>query len=179
MKNNAMGFVFAFTLGAAVGAVVSQRYFKAKYEQIAQEEIDSVKEVYSRKYEPKLKGVTDELHETDHEEDYKNLVMNYTSKRKEELKVNEPYVITPDEFGEVDSYDTVSLTYYADGVLTDERNEPIDDVDDIVGTDSLTHFGEYEDDSVFVRNNNMQTDFEILFDSRNYSDVKSPQETEE
>ena len=45
--------------------------------------------------------------------------------------------------------------------------------DEIVGLDSLTHFGEYEDDSVFVRNDVMKCDYEILLDHRNYKDVAS------
>lgn len=46
-------------------------------------------------------------------------------------------------------------------------------MDDIVGTESLTHFGEYEDDSVFVRNDKVKCDFEILPDQRNFSDVRA------
>ena len=48
--NNGIKMIFAFTLGAAAGVVVAQRYFKTKYETIAQEEIDSVKDVYSKNY---------------------------------------------------------------------------------------------------------------------------------
>ena len=42
------GFVM-FVLGAAVGSVATWQYVKKKYEQIAQEEIDSVKEIFSRR----------------------------------------------------------------------------------------------------------------------------------
>ena len=44
-------------------------------------------------------------------------------------------------------------------------------MDEIVGKESLNHFGEYEDDSVFVRNDRLKRDYEILLDQRNYSDV--------
>ena len=53
----------------------------------------------------------------------------------------------------------------------DENDEEVDDVDEIVGEESLNHFGEYEDDSVFVRNDRLKCDYEILLDQRNYSDV--------
>ena len=85
--------------------------------------------------------------------------------------VEKPYVISPEEFGEFEEYEKISLTYYADQVLTDENNEEVDDVEEIVGEESLTHFGEYEDDSVFVRNDRLKCDYEILLDQRNYSDV--------
>lgn len=81
-----------------------------------------------------------------------------------------PYVISPSEFGEGE-YDTVSYTLYADGTLADDLDDPVIDVDDVVGKESLEHFGEYEDDSVFVRNDRLKLDFEILLDDRKYSDV--------
>jgi hypothetical protein len=87
----------------------------------------------------------------------------------EPVKKKHPYVITPDEFG--DEYDKFSLTLYADKVLVDDDDEPIEDVEDTVGWDAFNHFGEYEDDSVFVRNDERQADYEILLDERNYSDV--------
>ena len=62
--------------------------------------------------------------------------------------MSEPYVISPDEFSENNEYETESLTYYSDGVLTDEYDNPIEDIERLVGSDALTHFGEYEDDSV-------------------------------
>ena len=43
--NKARGFVM-FVLGAAVGSVATWQYTKKKYERIAQEEIDSVKEIF-------------------------------------------------------------------------------------------------------------------------------------
>ena len=82
-----------------------------------------------------------------------------------------PYVICPEEFGEMDEYETESLTYYADGVLTDDFDNEIEDVDDLVGEESLSTFGDYEDDSVFVRNDKYKTDYEILLDDRKFSEI--------
>ena len=81
------------------------------------------------------------------------------------------YVISPDEFGELEDYTKVSLTYFADGVLADECGEIVDDVEEIIG-DGLDHFGEYEDDSVFVRSDAKRCDYEILKDLRDFSDFK-------
>ena len=98
-------------------------------------------------------------------------------------EMGKPYVISPEEFGEMEDegYETISLIYYADKVLTDDDNELVEDVENTVGTESLTHFGEYEDDSVFVRNDRLKADYEILLDTRNYSDVvnKNPHPMEE
>lgn len=177
--------LFIFSLGAAVGAAVTWKIVKTKYEQIAQEEIESVREVYAsklRKQEEQSDETIQDTPETDADQlgvtEYLNILQKQTyteiidyKKVEEEQMSMRPYVISPEDFGEHDDYETISLTYYADGTLTDSTDEPIEDVENIVGEDSLTHFGEYEDDSVFVRNDRMRTDYEILLDSRNYSDV--------
>ena len=109
---------------------------------------------------------------------YRNMIseQGYDSKDgkgvEKPVKDDAPYVITPEAFAEYEEYDTVSLTYYDDGVLADEDDNIIEDVEGMVGVDSLTHFGEYEDDSVYVRNDRYKCDYEILRDQRKYSDVK-------
>lgn len=182
MKNK-LCYIFAFAAGAAIGSAVTWKFLKTKYEKIAQEEIDSVKEVFSKREEPVEKEDISEEPEKEVEEKselpsieyYKELVRNRYGKELEEKKevkdVSKPYVIPPDEFGDLLEYDTISLTYYADKVLTDDMDEPIEDVDDVVGVDSLNCFGEWEDDSVFVRNDKYKTYYEILLDERKYSDV--------
>lgn len=91
-----------------------------------------------------------------------------------------PYVISPEEFGEFEDYERISLSYYADQILADEDDEKVEDVDNVVGLESLAHFGEFEDDSVFVRNDRLKCDYEILLDQRTYSDVikQRPHQTE-
>ena len=81
-------------------------------------------------------------------------------------------MISPEEFDEIDGYECVTLIYYSDGVLVDDAEEIIDDVEDIVGPDALNSFGRYEDDAVHVRNNRLKCDYEILKDTRCYSDIR-------
>ena len=88
-----------------------------------------------------------------------------------------PYVISPEEFGEV-GYEQIELTYYGDGILADDDDEIIDDVEDVVGSYALTSFGKYEDDAVFVRNDARRCDYEILADHRDYNDVVRPHRVE-
>ena len=79
-------------------------------------------------------------------------------KNPKQRQKKKPYVIAPEEFGEEYEYDTISLTYYSDRVLTDDDDEIVEDVEDVVGFESLESFGEYEDDSVFVRNDRLKCD---------------------
>lgn len=185
MMENIVKSAVIFAAGVSIGATVAWRFLKAKYARIAQEEIDSVKEIYSAK-ESKIKKVLseadvyktkDNLVDESTRREYSKVVygLGYTSTdEKKEVKEDKvlvkPYVISPDELGEKD-YSIVSLNYYADGVLADDFDVVIDDVENTVGEDSLTHFGEYEDDSVFVRNDERELDYEILKDMRRFEDI--------
>lgn len=180
-----------FTIGAVAGAASAWYFAKKKYELIAQEEIDSVKEVYSNKVTKdisnvsvedyvKAKATTVDEKKTDDIMEYANKLsqagyVDYSAikedKKEDVMSEDKPYIIPPDEYGELDDYECVSLTYYSDEILADDMDELVDDVEAIVGKDSLEHFGEYEDDSVFVRNDALKADYEILLDNRKYSDV--------
>ena len=180
MKSNIIN-VLMFAVGAAIGSAVTWKLVKTKYERIANEEIESVKEVFSRRNKKEKEpeeiehGTVAHTLETkpDDVSKYEAMLeeLKYNEKGENDMKNADPYVISPDEFAELDDYQTVSLNYYADGVVADDIDEVVENVGGLIGWDSLNHFGEYEDYSVFVRNDALKTDFEILLDTRNYSDV--------
>lgn len=161
--------IFIFAAGAIIGSLATMKYAEKKYSAIAEEEITSVREVYSKKskVENTEKNDREAMAEIIQNQGY----ANYSKKEEESKSVKKPYVITPEEFGE--DYETESLVYYADGVLADYYDDPIDDIDECVGEDALSHFGEYEDDCVYVRNDEKKIDYEILRDDRKFSDVYS------
>lgn len=178
-----------FLAGAVVGGFAAWKYAKKKYEQIAQEEIDSVKEVFAKnKAKEETPFVRDwSALEDDNEEvektaeplgsdktvtAYKNLMhdMGY-SKNSPEVTYDRPYVIHPSNFGEFEDYATCTLFYTEDGVLLDDRYERVDDPDFTVGMESIDHIGDYEDDCVHVRNDSLQSDYEILVEARTYSEI--------
>ncbi len=174
-----------FVLGAATGSAVTWQFAKKKYERIAEEEINSVKEVFMKREQDAADVEITVTPQTSVEASLRKVkekpdISTYAEILKSEAYVpegaemaeNKPYVISPEEFGEFEDYDTISLTYYADQVLVDDGGDKIEDVDDVVGMESLTHFGEYEDDSVFVRNDRLRCDYEILMDERTYSEAQ-------
>lgn len=187
--------MFIFAAGILTGSLCTWYSTKKYYEKIANDEIESMKEWLARRVEEQDEKAEEQFSESAEKPtspsmkpnlmeyaamvkdlgytDYSRRTEEPEKEAKEDEEVDEmdrPYVIEPEEFGECD-YEEVSLTHYADGVLTDEQDNPIEDVDSMVGEDYAEHFGEYEDDSVFVRNDRLQTDFEILADQRNYSDL--------
>lgn len=174
--------VIALAIGCVAGIITTKEYFKKKYANLAQEEIDSVIEAFS---ETKL-----ENHEKSGgsvEEVTKEEVAEYVNKTREygyntmsdeeaaeSVKRNRaPYVISPVQFGENPEYEQINLTFYADQVLTDDEGNVMtsDEIEAAVGLDALTHFGEHEEDAVHVRNDSRRCEYEILFDYRNYEDT--------
>lgn len=194
------GFIFtiAFTFGAAVGSVVTWQLLKNKYEQLARDEIDEVRGYYASKDKPEefdsdteetpVKNTSDisaeawaKQHNAELRTEYSAMASKYLpdDEKKEEggdkpMSRREPYVISPAEFGEIENYETMTLIYYNDGILADSDNNRIDDIESCIGYESLNHFGEYDDadDSVYVRNDDAMTDYEVLLDESNYADLE-------
>lgn len=184
-----------FMAGLTVGSVAAWFCLKKHYEQIAQEEIDSVKKVFAeRRAAQAVKDEDKEQIENQHKADIAKLkpdlmdyaaflqkegYTNYTEHSQKEEKKKEtetmtakPYILTPDEFGmSEDDYSQISLVYYADGVLADEEDEPVEDEASIVGEEYMSHFGEYEQDTVYIRNDRLKCDYEILRDHRSFREV--------
>lgn len=178
------GKLVCFALGAAAGSLVTWRLVKGKYERIANEEIESVKETYSKRKvaEPAKKAEGQDDTEQDEGEDdtetYENVLHDnrYLSREESEGRrtgsKDEPYVIKPEDFGEYDGYEKISLTYYSDGVLTDMHFEIIDDPEEFLGPEFEKHIGDYEDDAVHIRNDRLRCDYEVLADPRTYAQLR-------
>ena len=174
-----MKSLFIFAAGLAVGAVVGACLVKNKVLADAKEEIEEVREYYRNKHQ-EVKEEQETKVEVEVPQDVnvvKDIVKNngYTNYNKPEQvnasQYDDPYVIDPSEFGEEEGYDTMTLTYFADGVLTDDVDDVIDEPDVVVGLENLKVFEEFGATAVYVRNDIFKTDYEILRDDWNYSDT--------
>ena len=179
MNKNTLNNFLMLAIGVAIGSVVTWKFLKEKYELIAKEEIESVKAEYSLwKDEEDEKRISEDLKlDEDDEEnasgvpsslaaEYAKIIKEngYENEEKEDDdEVSKPVVISPEDLYDVD-YPVVTLIYYADGVLTDDNDNIIEDIDDIIGEESLNTFGKYEDDTVYVRNDRTKCIYEILRD---------------
>lgn len=180
--------IIAFLLGAGIGSVIAWQLTERKYAEWASpEDIDEIRKVYAKDH---VRQAANEDSDSEEQickkarnkpdvEAYADLIRkhNYSNYSKADAIKDEghkddiPYVIPPTEFGEFDDYSRIELTYYEDGVLADELDEEVEDADDIVGEDFASHFGEYEDDSVYIRNDSKRSDYLILKDNRKFADV--------
>ena len=180
--------VLLFTAGLVMGSVVTWKMTKDKYEQWANDEIRMMREYYNQKEEeyyeeedldeepieaevrterntkPDLTEYTSKLNESGYT-DYSEISKKDEKEEDDESDMEEkPYVISPEEFGDFDDYETIELTYYKNGYVTDDQDILMsnDEVEEAIGWNNITRIGEYEEDALHVRNEKRKTDYEIL-----------------
>lgn len=183
-----------FAAGLAVGAVAGAVIVKNKVLADAKAEIEEVREYYRESRGVKEVEEKEEVKEVEKKEyelkdiqvkdepktgltNYNQIAKMYTSKNEFQTPMyDDPFVIDPSEFGENPEYDTETLTYFADGVLVDDVDDVIEEPDIVVGLENLKVFEEFGATTVYVRNDIYKTDYEIIRDDWNYSDLKEPVE---
>lgn len=185
-----------FAAGALAGAAVAARMVRDKYQQEAEEEIAEMRDYYRelRKNaktpdedkmleEDENRKEEKEVKEENTKNEYNKIVENYTNytqyndtetkenkkEEKEERTNYEPFIIDAEEFGEDPGYDTATLTYYKDKVLTDDLDDVIDY--SVAGEENLKIFDEYPDcKAIYVRDDIYMVDYEILRDPYQYDE---------
>lgn len=186
-----------FAAGALAGAAVAARAVRDKYQQEAKEEIAEMREYYRelRKENIEKYPVQNEEAEAEKEEntkdEYNEIVQNYTNytqylskaaakyfdtetkenkkEEKEERTNYEPFIIDVEEFGEDPTYDTATLTYYKDKVLTNDLDDVIDY--SVAGEENLKIFDEHPDcKAIYVRDDIYMVDYEIIRDPYQYDE---------
>ena len=184
-------FAAGLAVGAVAGAVIVKNKVladaKAEIEEVREyyresrgqkdEHVEEVKEVEKKEYELKDIQIKDEPKTEKEHTNYSQITKMYMSNDKyNQSMYDDPFVIDPSEFGENPEYDTETLTYFADGVLVDDVDDVIEEPDIVVGLENLKVFEEFGATSVYVRNDIYKTDYEIIRDDWNYSDLKEPVE---
>lgn len=188
-----LSHVIAFVTGAAVGYFAANYLLKDKYEKRFQQEVSSTIEAFKTNKndehkkddevnfkDEKLKAISDDIVVDDIKEYAKNIGKHDYSEVKDEKPSEEredninhtkPYVITEEE---VDAYMNYSITqwnYYADGVLTDENNEVVEDVSTTIGKESFEHLKKTSESAIYVRNDLLELDYEILKNEMTYAEL--------
>lgn len=180
-----------FAAGALAGAAVAARVVRDKYQQEAEEEIAEMRDYYRELRKnaktPNEDTIVEENSEEEKEENDKNeydeIVKGYTNytqyndietkENKKEVKEErtnyEPFIIDVEEFGEDPTYDTATLTYYKDKVLTNDLDDVIDY--SVAGEENLKIFDEHPDcKAIYVRDDIYMVDYEIIRDPYQYDE---------
>lgn len=79
------------------------------------------------------------------------------------------YIISFGDYTEDNGYEKMTSTFYAtDGVFTNDYDDPDPELPDIVGN-LMEKFEDYgEGNSLYLRNDGRETDYEIIFDEGSY-----------
>lgn len=169
-----------FIFGAAAGSALTWFLVKDHYEQKADEEIASVKEVFSKRKEKeeKVQELAAKASDKPSIMEFKSTLHENGYSEQEDMKkpvTEDDYVdihlISELEFGDDEEFDTVSLTYYMDGVITDEDDEILEDAESRIGENISDYFG--DSDAVYIRNDTLRTYYEVLRDYRTYEEAVS------
>lgn len=185
MKN-----ILIFAAGAIVGSAATYIYMnrknKVEEESITWEEMknEPKDDADEKPEEPEVSDDEDDIYsvkdeaDSDEAAEYEDMLKNcgydvtgLGNEEKENDDILGPVVIHPDEYGEIEEYDEVELMYWHDGILTDDYNEPIEDVAEKVGPDFYSHFGEFEEDGIdtlHIRNDKLKCYYEISCSLRDY-----------
>lgn len=181
-----------FAAGALAGAAVAARAIRDKYQQEAEEEIAEMRDYY-RELRKNAKTPDEDkmVEEENTKNEYDEIVKGYTNytqylskaaakyfdtetkenkkEEKEERTNYEPFIIDVEEFGEDPTYDTATLTYYKDKVLTNDLDDVIDY--SVAGEENLKIFDEHPDcKAIYVRDDIYMVDYEILRDPYQYDE---------
>ena len=172
--------IFIFVIGVVTGTFAGAQIAKKKYEEIANEEIEEIRAYYKER-EKEVKEVEEpkaveapEEEEVEEIKEYSKIIRgNYMANDEEEQTNTQyaPYAIDPSEFGKDGEYDTMTCTYFADGILVDDVEQEFEDWDLHVGRHHIDIFNEFpEATCVYVRNDYDGMDYEILKDDWCWSD---------
>lgn len=160
--------IFALGVGVGIGAsykIISDK-LTAKHEEAIAEEKESIKKTYSEYYkktESKKDEKTEEVKEKKSEksdddvvEKYEKLVAEYDA----EVVKDDVYEITDDEYGEI-GYEELDLFYYRNGVLTDDNDEVMEDVEiaTSIGSTDILENRKSDGTYCYIRNDELQIDY--------------------
>ena len=184
-------FVAGLIIGAGVSGAATYYVVNKKANARADEEILSVKEAYKNRKPLDISKIKEELKEEVVKETaaranlnkpslmaYSSLAANYAEPNKDDLATvdveedEEPEdtsleFISPEDYGEKEGFRSIELYWYADGILATENHEKVDSPKDYAG-DFVSHFGDYEDDAAYVRDNLMKRDIAIYRSDKTY-----------
>ena len=177
-----VSFVAGLVVGGIAMSVVKQKD--------CEEQIESVKEAFSsikeKRDDPEKKA--DHIPTPKSSFEYRNDKADVSTYKSISTNYNkvEPMneiewgtrVISPTEVGMCPDYDIETLQYYSDNILTDDNGCVIESPEDIIGDKALDSFGEYEEDCVYVVNDDNSMYYEIYKNLERYADIRPDSDLE-
>lgn len=160
------GSVIGFITGALVGSIVTYLLTKKKIQAQADMEIEEVRETFANFKRNQEVVLTEHKIPENRDLSRYSKVVKEPAPKDDPSPSDKPCLISMEEYVEDDEYDKETVIFYSeDGVLTDQFDHVLG-VNDIIGEEALKHFGDEEEDIVYVRNNKFMTDYEVVLEHK-------------
>ena len=194
-------FIIGFIMAGYTGYKIGYNNSKKIYENLADEEIKTVKEHLIKYYtknpsqndisknninkKENIKQIEDNGNKIDYGKIYRTETvseripghpvdsdLDLVLKKEETDAITKPYIITADDFHDSE-YECVTLLYFQDKVLTDDDYNQINNIGIVGGYPILDQMGLFEpSDCLYVRDDKNGIDYEILSEERKFSKIK-------
>ena len=177
-------YLLVFCLGAVTGSVFAAKFLDERYSKIADEEIESVKEVAKKTIDDlkeKISNVKKEEVEAKSTQTlevnksnvsiYENIADSYRDGPKfKDIAIEE---LTEEQFSEGDNEKMTVWFYGQDKAVINDDEQPIDNILDCIGSgiiDEPENYFHFPDKTtIYLRNHTMGIDFEVIYLDKSYS----------
>jgi hypothetical protein len=183
-------YLVAFLAGAAIGALGTVTYIKKNYDISEKDEGgQETPKTCVKKDEPETdedeketlikktnESILESVKDPDERAEKEKLLNKYFTVSSvygsdDDSDIDEihdkPYKIREDEYSQFSDYDAIELTLYSDGVLADDRDEVVENAEELLGENFRELFDEGSDE-LFIRNDMRCCDYNILKDLQPY-----------
>lgn len=202
-------FLLGLGIGSTATYFGVKKRLEATMQEEMEQEIEAVKDYYILREEQSKKETkvseneenepksTEKQPKRDKKEpDYEKIIekLNYgeyyqkketpsesTEAADQEEEIEVPYTISDEEYIEENYYEKTSLVYFEnDGVFMDASSlDIINDGTELIGEPNLEMFGEYDEDTLYVRDDVSKTDYEVIMTHCAYAESEYYEHSDE
>lgn len=159
-------------ISAALGGGLSFLFTRAHYQKKYKKEINDISSAMAKLTEKQQKA---ELLHNEEKKEYEEVIENFKAKAKDALEVKlqevkEAIRVVPEEEFLKSDYDICYLSYYEDGIITDNRDLPVEHPESILGPFYDDFFANRLGGIVHVLNDDLKQKFSVDICGEPYSD---------
>ena len=105
---------------------------------------------------------------------YQKVVERYMPKEEKPTNIEQEEVTFEivDSNNMEEDWDVLGFTLYSDGIVTDENDDPVEDISEHIG-DTLYFFDKQAGSLMYVKNNHLQAYYEISYEEYTYAEAHS------
>ena len=190
--------ILSFIGGEVISGALTYKYVMVKNEVSQEKKAEAIKAqleaYYENKYEekkPVSKMNVDVSEELIHVEPmntakspynmdkkdyskYQKVVERYMPKEEKPTNIEQEEVTFEivDSNNMEEDWDVLGFTLYSDGIVTDENDDPVEDISEHIG-DTLYFFDKQAGSLMYVKNNHLQAYYEISYEEYTYAEAHS------